>query len=151
MPQFKHAFLIGASPDAVWEVLENPSFVPKLYPDFISTKTVPEGRASLGQLRISTARAGSKVFEIRTEVAELVPGKKLVLVAPKGGAFDTLKESVELSPSGGGTQVRASFDYVVSQSYFGGMNIVVLESAVRANAAAFLKNLKELAELKPLH
>jgi carbon monoxide dehydrogenase subunit G len=142
--------VIAAKPETVWEVLDNPYYTPKLYPDFLSIKVEPEGRASVGQKRTSTARAGNKLFEIKTKVAELIPSKKFVLVQREGGAFTVFKEVLELTPSGNGTQVVASFEFSISQNYFQGMNIVALESAARTNLESFLKNLKELAELKPL-
>ena len=150
MPLLRQKFLIAAKPEAVWEILDNPLYTPKLYPDILSMKVEPEGRASVGQHRTSSARAGTRLFEIRTEVAELIPARRFVLRGREGGAFTEFKEVLEMAPSGSGTQVTASFEYDVSQSYFEGLNIVALENALRTNLISYLKNLKDLAELKPL-
>ena len=150
MPQLRQVLLIAAKPETVWEVLDNPYYAPKLHPDLLTTKVEPGGRASVGQNRTSTARAGTRIFEIRTRVAEIVPARRFVLVHREGGAYTLFKAVLELTPSGNGTQLVASFEFVVSQSYFEGMNIVALESAARTNLVSYLKNLKELSELKPL-
>ncbi|HUI85969.1 MAG TPA: SRPBCC family protein [Nitrososphaerales archaeon] len=150
MPHYQQLMTIAAPPETVWEILENPIYTMKLYPDFLAIKVEPEGRTAAGQMRISKARAGTKLFEIRTVVSEVVPCKRLVLKESKGGAFTDFKEVIELTREKSATRLSASFDFTVSQSYFEGMNVAALEGAARSNMISFLKNLRELAELKPL-
>jgi len=151
MPKFEATFVINAKPEAVWEILASPIYIPKLYPDFISTKVEPEGRTAVGQKRTSTARAGTKLIEIITEVTEFLPPRRMVLIGCKGGAFADFRQIVELTPQGSATRLDTSYNYTLSTDYFKGMSIPAVENAAKQNQVTYLNNLKMLSELKPIH
>ena len=45
MPRVQVTLLVDARPEAVWEVLTDPNYVPKLYPDILNVVVEPpEGR-----------------------------------------------------------------------------------------------------------
>ena len=68
-----------------------------------------------------------------------------------GGFLDVYREEFSLTESSVGTEVKANFDYKVSLAYVGtSLNIAMLENGIAASPSDYLKNLKELAELRPL-
>ncbi|HUI85967.1 MAG TPA: SRPBCC family protein [Nitrososphaerales archaeon] len=140
---------IDAEPEAVWEVLADPHYVPRLYPDMLNIKLEPEGRVSAGQRRTLTGRAGKRMIQFRTKVSEVVPPKRLVIEGCPGGAFESFTQIVELSKSDSGTDAKVSFRFKVSSTYFGiGFDPLTLERMAEDNQRIYVNNLKELSELK---
>ena len=86
MPRVQVTLLVDARPEAVWEVLTDPNYVPKLYPDILNVVAEPPGRATVGQWRTVSGRVGKRLIEFKTKVAEMVPLKKFVVVGRRGGA-----------------------------------------------------------------
>jgi carbon monoxide dehydrogenase subunit G len=124
--------------------------VPKLYPDLLSIKFEPHVPAVVGQRRTLSGRLGKRMIEIRTRVAEVVPLKRLVVVGARGGAFDEFRQTVELSETAEGTKVNVTYEFKVSEAYFGPeFYIPVIEQVAIENEDNYLKNLKEIAELEP--
>ena len=140
---------IRASPEIVWEVLADPHYVPRLYPDMLNIRLDPEGRVTPGQWRTLTGRAAKRLIEFKTKVTEVVPLKRLVIEGRRGGAFETFSQIVELTETGTGTDVKVEFRFKVSSAYFGiGFDPLALELMAEANQRVYVKNLKELSELK---
>jgi len=143
------SLLVEAGPEAVWDVLTDPNYIPKLYPDLLNASVDPPGRAAVGQNRKFEARAGKRLIEIKTRVSEMVPLKKFAVTGRRGSALDTFLETVELEKVKGGTLVRILFEFKVSEAYFGpGFDLFALNQAAKLNEELFAKNLKELSELQ---
>ncbi|MGA2198481.1 MAG: SRPBCC family protein [Nitrososphaerales archaeon] len=144
-------FLAEARPEAVWDVLTDPNYIPKLYPDLLNIVVDPPGRARVGQYRTLNGRVGKRLIEFKTKVAELVPLQRFVIAGRRGGAFESFSEVIELEGVKEGTMVGALFLFKVSDAYFGpGFDLLALEKAARLNQEMYVKNLKELSELKPV-
>jgi uncharacterized protein YndB with AHSA1/START domain len=140
--------LVEAKPEAVWAVLTDANYIPKLYPDILNIRVDPPGHAKVGQYRTLSGRAGRRLIEFRTKVTEVVPLKRLVIAARRGGAFETFSEVIELQENEEGTIVSALFDFKVSAAYFGpDFDILALTQAAKLNEELYIKNLKELSEL----
>jgi carbon monoxide dehydrogenase subunit G len=144
-------FLIEAKPEVVWDILTDPNYIPKLYPDMLNIVVDPPGRATVGQYRTLSGRAGKRLIEFKTKVAELVPMQRFVIAGRRGGAFESFSEVIELEEVKKGTMVGALFLFKLSVGYFGpGFDLLALEKAARFNEEMHVKNLKELSELKHL-
>src|SRR5271169_1631855 len=119
MRTVRETVLVEAPPEAVWEVLVDPYFLPKLYPDILNVTVVPPGRAVVGQERTVGGRAGKRLIELRTKVVELIPNKRFEVTGRAGGAFEEFSEVMELSPVDGRTRLNVKFFFKISQEYFG--------------------------------
>ncbi|MDA4137287.1 MAG: SRPBCC family protein [Thaumarchaeota archaeon] len=151
MPKVEGRFLVNAAPQVVWEVLTDPHYVPKLYPDLLNIVIEPEGRAVVGQRRTAAGKIGRRLIELRTEVSELVPLKRFALVGRRGGALEEFSEVIELSGLAGGTKIDAVFIFKISEAYFGpDFDMLALTKAAATNQETYLKNLKDLSELRSL-
>lgn len=141
--------LVEAKPEAVWAVLTDANYIPKLYPDMLNIRVEPPGHARVGQYRTLSGRAGRRLIEFKTKVTELVPFKRFVITGRRGGALETFSEVIELEENEEGTIVSALFDFKVSEAYFGpGFDIMALTQAAKLNQELYIKNLKELSELR---
>jgi hypothetical protein len=151
LPTVRSNVLISASPEAVWDVLVDPVYSPKLHRDVLFMEVDPQGKAVKGQRRRAIARAGRTKIEIVSIVTEAVRPQRFVLEQVPGALFTSYKEEIRLTASAVGTEVRANFEYAVSREYVrDALNIAALENGVGESLGVFLKNLKEIAELKPL-
>jgi carbon monoxide dehydrogenase subunit G len=148
MPRVQSTFLVEAKPEAVWDVLIDPNFIPKLYPDILNVVANPPGKATVGQWRTLSGRVGRRLIEFKTKVEEMVPTKRFVVAGRRGGAFESFRQVMELTGVKGGTMVSGLFEFKVSQAYFGPQfDIMMLNQAASLNEENYMKNLKELAEL----
>jgi Polyketide cyclase / dehydrase and lipid transport len=149
MPEIHDTVLIQAKPEAVWEILVDPHYEPKLYPDILNIVAKPPGRAVVGQKRTTSGRAGKRVVNFYTQVTELIPLKRFALTGLRGGAFETFSQVVELSAVEGGTQASVTFFFKISEDYFGpDFDLMVLNELSARNHDLYLKNLKGLSELQ---
>jgi carbon monoxide dehydrogenase subunit G len=140
---------VNADPEAVWEVLADPHYIPRLYPDMLNIKLEPDGRVVPGQLRTLTGRAGKRTIEFKTKVTDVAPQRRLVIEGRSGGAFEMFSQVVELAKAREGTEVRVTFRFKVSLTYFGvGFDPLGLGRMAEANERTYIKNLKELSELQ---
>jgi len=87
MRTVRETVLVEAKPESVWEVLMDPYYTPKLYPDMINITADPPGRAVVGQNRTLGGRAGRRLIEFKTQVSELVPNKLFAIKGRPGGAL----------------------------------------------------------------
>ncbi len=149
MVRVQSTFLVEATPEAVWDVLTDANYIPKLYPDLLNIVVDPPGRAVVGQARSLNGRVGKRLIEFRTRVAELVPMKRFVVTGRRGGAFESFTEIIDIEGLKEGTMVRAFFEFKVSSAYFGpAFDPLTLNQAASLNEEMYMKNLKELAELR---
>lgn len=151
MAKVNRVLVVTAPIKTVWAILDEPRYIPKLYPDVLEIRVDPEGPVVVGQKRTITARMGTRSVELHTKVAEAIPEKKLVLVQGEGGGFEHFRQELVLYAVGGGTEVHASFESRISRDYFGpNISEVMIDRLTMDNADRFLTNLKELSELRPL-
>lgn len=149
MRTVKETVLVEASPEAVWQILVDPNYIPKLYPDLLNISVDPPGEAAVGQKRTLSGRAGKRLIEFRTVVTGLVPQKRFELGGREGGALEEFTEVIELAPAKGGTEMRVAFSFKVSERYFGQMfDLLTLEQMAVRNQEVYIKNVKSLAELR---
>jgi carbon monoxide dehydrogenase subunit G len=151
MQKIEHIIEITASPDAVWEILTDSSYLPKLYPDALSTQVDPPGRSHVGQMYTTLSRVGRRKVEVLSELTQLEPKSKLVTRSRQGGIFKFFEQSVTMQPSGSGTRVRMTFEYEYAMGLVGKvLNAVLIERLLRDNLDAYAANLKEICELLPM-
>src|SRR5580698_589411 len=142
MSKVQLIFQVNASGTTIWEVLMDPLYLSKLYPDVLSTEVEPPGRNFVGQKIHTIARAGRRRIEIFGETVELVTEKKIVSRNRPGGLFKSFESVIMLQPKGTGTEVKASLEYELSMGYLGKVfNVVMLERAVTDNLTAYSRNL----------
>ncbi|MDA4123216.1 MAG: SRPBCC family protein [Thaumarchaeota archaeon] len=135
----------------VWNVLMEPAYVPKLYPNVITVEVDPPGRNRLGQKFHIVGRAGKRKLEIFSETVELIEEKRTVNRQLPGGLFKSFTQVVTLEDKGMGTMVRTTFEYEISMGYIGKLfNVVLLERLVTDNLKAYNSALKAICELIPL-
>jgi uncharacterized protein YndB with AHSA1/START domain len=151
MRTVRETVLVEAKPESVWEVLMDPYYTPKLYPDMINITADPPGRAVVGQNRTLGGRAGKRLIEFKTQVSELVPNKLFAIKGRPGGALEEFTEVVELAPLKRGTELKVTYVFKVSEDYFGPeFDLLTLEQMAVRNEEVYIKNLKALAELRPV-
>jgi carbon monoxide dehydrogenase subunit G len=135
----------------VWTILNDPTYLSKLYTDVISVEVDPPGHNFVGQKVHIIGKAGRRRLEVFSETTELVPEKKIVSRNRPGGLFKSFEAIVLLEPSGANTEVKTSFDYELSMGYLGRVfNMVMMERLVMDNLKSYSKNLKEICELMPI-
>ena len=152
MPSVKHAIEIAASPEAVWNILSDISYMPKIFPDIISAKAEPEGSAVVGQKIKIVGRMAKRKVEMSAEVTDVEPNQKLVVKAVPGGPVKAYVNTLTLSETKkGGTKFSASVEYELAGGYFGKLvSAALVKRTAAKNATASLKNLKDLCELKEM-
>ncbi len=151
MPTVEQTVDISASPETVWSIVADPSYIPKLVPDIISNEVDPPGMATVGQKGHTVGKIGGRKVEIFTETTEVQPNRKLVFAQRPGGLFKSFSVALTLEPSKKGTRATQQFRYEPSLGYLGKvLSSLVVNRSVRKNAKAFLTNAKEIAELKEM-
>jgi uncharacterized protein YndB with AHSA1/START domain len=151
MPTVEQTVDIAAPLETVWNIVADPTLVPKLVPDIISNESEPAGMVTVGQKGHAVGKIGGRRTEFFTEVAEVVPKKKIVLSQRPGGLFKTFSNTLTLEPTKKGTRATQEFRYEASMGYLGkALSTLLVNRTINKNAKAFLVNVKELAELREL-
>ena len=151
MPTAERTVEISASPEIVWNMVADPSLIPKLFPDVVSAVFDPPGPAAVGTKLNMTAKIAGRRVQQSFELTEVAQGKKLAIKQLPGGLFKTYLGAFMIEPSKKGTRITQSVEYVVSAGYLGKvLSALVVNRTVRKNILVSLTNLKELAELKEL-
>jgi hypothetical protein len=149
MRTVKETILVEAKPEAIWEVLVEPYYTPKLYPDILNIALDPPGTATVGQKHTLSGKAGKRMIEFRTEVAKLVPNRWYELRGREGGAFEEFSETLELTPRKEGTELKCTWTFKISEDYFGpAFDVPTLEQMAVRNQEVYIRNLKHLSELR---
>lgn len=151
MPKIERTVEVAASPETCWSIIADPSYFPKLLPDIISAEYEPPGLATVGQKAHITMKVAGRKVEVFGETVEVEPNKRLVSRQRPGGLLKSFTSTDLLEPTKRGTRVTSTFDYDVSMGYLGRiLNKLIVDRMFRRNANAYLKNLKEIAELKEM-
>lgn len=143
--------LIDAPVSAVWDVLTDPEYVPRLYPDAISIEANPPGRSAIGQEYRIVGKVGRRRLLILTRLTELVPEKRIVTSNKPGGLFRSFMQTIDVTSKGGKTEVDLTYEYEIAAGYIGKiLNEILLARLVKDNISGYGKNLKQLCELIPI-
>lgn len=151
MQKIERVIEINATPDAVWDVLTDPTYLPKLYPDALGTEIDPPGRSFVGQKYKTVGRVGRRKVVVLSEVTALEPKTKLVTNSRQGGIFKSFQQTVTMQPEGKGARVKMIFEYEYSLPLVGRvLNTILVERLIRDNMNAYAAHLREICELLPL-
>ncbi|MGD0638504.1 MAG: SRPBCC family protein [Nitrososphaerales archaeon] len=135
----------------VWEVLTDASYLPKLYPDLMTSEIHPPGTLKVGSYMKALAKLGKVRVEVDVEVTRADPQVCFATRQKPGGLFKTFSQVVLLEPMGQQTKVKVVFDYTLVSEY---ANTITqeqfLDSRVADNLRWYTRNLKEICELLPL-
>ncbi|MDA4137288.1 MAG: SRPBCC family protein [Thaumarchaeota archaeon] len=142
---------MDAPANTIWNVLMEPSYLPKLYPYIVTEEAIPPGRAAVGQKLILFGRVGAVRVKITIQLAAVQAESRLVSRNVPGALFATFEHTVTLSPDGFRTQVKSVFEYSLSSEYLQKVpDAAMLELKVNEGLQAYARNLKEISELLPL-
>ncbi len=152
MPSVERNILIATPPENVWRILSDVGYMPKIFPDVVSTRADPEGPVAVGQKIKILGKMAGMTMEMSAEVEQVEPNRKLVVRALPGGPVKGYLNTLTLEPTKkGGTKVSSMAQYELASGYLGKLvGTAVAGRIARKNAAESLKNLKELAELKEM-
>jgi uncharacterized protein YndB with AHSA1/START domain len=151
VPTIEQTVDIAAPLETVWNIVADPTLLPKLIPDIISNESEPSGMVTVGQKGHAVGKIGGRRTEFFSEVSEVVPNKKIVISQRPGGLFKTFSSTVTLEPTKKGTRASQEFRYEPSMGYLGkALSSLLVNRSINKNTKAFLVNVKELAELREL-
>jgi carbon monoxide dehydrogenase subunit G len=151
MARIEEVVEVDTPVSTVWNVLSEPSYLPKLYPAVVTVQADPPGPASPGQRYDLLQRVGSMRLRAVTQVSSVVPESRLVTTGLPGGLFASFRHTVTLIPNGLRTRVKVEFEYTISPEYLAKVPPgAKLEATVDANLRGYTRNLKEICELLPL-
>ena len=89
MPSVEHGIEIGASPETVWGILSDFTYMSKIFPDVVSAKVDPLGPAAVGQIIKILGKMAGRKKEMSAEDSEVEHEKKLEVKADPGGPVKT--------------------------------------------------------------
>jgi carbon monoxide dehydrogenase subunit G len=140
---------VAASPDIVWNIVADPSFVPKLYPHVISVTPGHSRIATVGKSVTITAKIAGRKMQASLVATEVVPNSRFSYKHLPDGFLDKYLCSIVLEPTKKGTKLTESVDYQAHSGYLGKkVSALVVHRLVKQNILESLKNLKEIAELE---
>ncbi len=91
---------IESPASTVWAVLTDPSYLPKLYPDVITSEAIPPGKLALGSKVEVLARLGKVRVEVYVEVTRADPEVCFATRQSPGGLFKSFDQLVFLEGDG---------------------------------------------------
>ncbi len=144
--------VINARAATIWAVVTDPSYMPKLYPDILTSVADSPGPATADQKLHLTGKVGRRRLDMFAKTTEVIKEKKLVMTSTVGGAiFKSYSSIILLEASGETTTVKSRFEYELNLEHLEKIfNTVALEQLVRDNLKGYSKNLKEISELLPV-
>lgn len=151
MPLVEKSVRINAPVESVWSYVADPgSYWPRLTANVIKSEADPPGLAVVGQKINAVAKIAGRKVEGFMEATEVDPNKRLVITQRPGGLFKKFIGTWTLEAKGKGSDTSQSVDYEISMGYIGKiLGKIVVNRAVRKDIDVFLRNLKEISELKP--
>jgi hypothetical protein len=152
MSKIEDSVEILSPPEMVWNVLSDPTYIPKLYRDAVTVELDPPGHTALGQRCKILIREGGLRIPIFVEVIRVEKERFLETRGLPGGLFASFRHLVTLKALGlGATEVRITFEYLVAPEYAAKTKDPAgLERSLKANFMSYAMNLKDLSELIPL-
>jgi len=151
MPRVEKEIEIESPPGTVWNVLTDPTYLPKLYPNIVTLQTNPPGRAVPGQRADLVARVGGAKIRVLIQFITVDPQNRLVSRAVPGGLFSAFEHIVTLTSDGLRTKARISFDFTIAPEYLSKVpDPALLARNLGENLQLYGPNLKDICELMPL-
>src|SRR5208283_3368035 len=142
---------VVAPASTVWGVLTDASYLPKLYPDLITSKVEPEGRLAVGSSMKAIAKLGKVRVDVHVAVTRADTEACFETKQSPGGLFKSFDQLVILEAMGQRTKVKVVFEYTLVSEYAATItHEAFLDSRVADNLRCYSRNLKELCELIPL-
>ena len=149
MPTLEKSIDVAAPPEVVWNVVADPSFVPKLYPHIIAVTPGHSRIATVGKSVTITAKIAGRKMLASLVATEVVPNKKFSYKHLPDGFLDKYVCSITLELTKKGTRLTESVEYEAHAGYLGkAVSAIVVNRLVKENVLESLKNLKEIAELE---
>ena len=149
MPTLEKTIEIAAPPEIVWNIVADPSYVPKLYPHIISVTPGHSRIATVGKSVTITAKVAGRKIMASLTATEVVPNKRFSYKHQPDGFLDKYLSSIVLQPSSKGTKLTESVEYQAHAGYLGKtVSTLVVHRLVKQNVLESLKNIKEIAELE---
>jgi len=140
---------IAAPPQVVWNIIADPSYVPKLYPHVIAISPSHSRIASVGKSVTVTAKISGHRMVATLTATEVVPNKRFSYKHGRDGFLEKYLCSIVLTPAKRGTVVTESVEYDAREGYLAQIaSKVLVNRLVRENVIESLRNLKEMAELE---
>ena len=137
----------AASPAAVWSAFEQAPRWPEALPDLVAARIEPDGKLAAGAVIRSEARPGTRAVDMRYDVTDAVPPRRLALASRLPGLRASTRYAFE--PIGDGTRVTISSEMQaesligrIVQSLWRAHYSAELAGAVRTRTKALL-NLAE--------
>jgi carbon monoxide dehydrogenase subunit G len=151
MPKLQRTVNIAATPEIVWSIVADPSFVPKLYPHVISISPAHSRIATVGNSAVVTAKMMGRKVNVLIEATEVVPNERFSVRHQPGGLFSNYKSTITLEPTKKGTKVSQDVEYDIHSGYLGKVaTSIVAKKVVKDNIIQSMDNLKEIAELEEM-
>jgi uncharacterized membrane protein len=142
---------VDAPSGTIWNVLTDPSYLPKLYAYILTVESDPPGRTVHGQRCSLVGRIGTRKIKIIIQFTAVDLERRLVSRHVPGALFGSFEHIVTLTPDAMRTQVKTEFEYSLSPEYVQKVpDAAMLERMVNESFRAYARNLKEICELLPL-
>jgi uncharacterized membrane protein len=152
MPTLEKTVEISAPPETVWNIVADPSYVPKLYPHVISVSPGHSRIATVGKSVTITAKIAGRKMSASLVATEVIENKKFSYKHLPDGFLDTYVCDFVMEPSKKGTKLTETVEYQAHAGYLGKtVSALVVNRLVKQNILESLKNLKEIAELQEHH
>jgi uncharacterized membrane protein len=136
---------------SVWEVITDPSYLPKLYMDAITVKLEPPGRVTPGQKCMILGKVGNMRVEVPIQFTRVEPEVCLAHRSVPGGVFTIWDQTVTLRAIGLRTAARAEFEYELAPEYSSKVaDPQTWHRVVSDNLLRYLPRVKEVCELLSL-
>ena len=144
--------VINAPAATIWAVVTNPTYMPKLYPDILTSVADSPGPATSNQKIHLAGKVGRRRLDMFAKTTEVVKEEKLVMTSTVGGAiFKSYNSVILLEANGETTTVKSKFEYELNLEHLEKIfNTFALEQLVLDNLKGYSRNLKEISELLPV-
>jgi carbon monoxide dehydrogenase subunit G len=151
MPTLERSAEVAASPETVWGILVDPTYIPKLYPDILTAVPNEPGLAKVGTTVAMVGKIAGRKINVDTEVTEMETNSKLVVRTLPGGIMKKYLSTTSLEPTKRGSKVTVKVEYEAAAGYLGkALSVLVVNRTIRNNILKSLQNLKEISQLKSL-
>jgi len=148
MTHLEGSILVDSPRWSVWEVMTDPSYLPKLYMDAITVELDPPGRVVLGQKCKILGKIGNIRVEVPIQFTRVDKEACLASKSIPGGLFTIWDQTINIRANGLRTNAQASFEYELSPAYAPKVaDAETMARVVSDNLLGYLPRLKEICEL----